>query len=64
MDSIKTVLDLGVGTLLGLIIFVIFFLIIVAMVFALLTRAMYFWAIAVCSPLLSLAYFFDGKLGF
>jgi hypothetical protein len=55
---------MGVGLLLALIIFVIFALIIIALVVALLTRAIYFWAIAVCSPLLSLAYFFDGKIGF
>jgi hypothetical protein len=64
LKTVKTVLDMGVGLLLALIIFVIFALIIIALVVALLTRAIYFWAIAVCSPLLSLAYFFDGKIGF
>lgn len=34
-----------------------------ALVFALFSRALYFWAISVFSPLLSLRYFFEGKLG-
>ncbi len=43
--------------------FVVFFFIVVALVFSLFMRALYFWAIAVASPLLSLRYFFEGKLG-
>lgn len=48
----------------ALIIFIIFLLIILALVVAMMMRAFYFWAIAIFSPLLSLRYFFDGKLGF
>jgi hypothetical protein len=64
LPAIKSVLDMGVGVLMGLIIFLIFLLIVVALVISLFMRAVYFWAIAVFSPLLSLRYFFDGKLGF
>jgi hypothetical protein len=56
------VLDLSVGVLIAVMVFIILFLIIAALVVALLSRAFYFWAIAIFSPLLSLRYFFDGKL--
>jgi hypothetical protein len=64
LETAKTILDLGVGVLMALIIFIIFLLIIIALVIAMMMRAFYFWAIAIFSPLLSLRYFFDGKLGF
>jgi hypothetical protein len=62
-STIKDVLSLSANLLMSLILFIMFFLIIVALVFALLTRAFYLWAIAIFSPLLSLRYFFEGKLG-
>jgi hypothetical protein len=60
--TVKSVLDLSVGVLIAVMVFIILFLIIAALVVALLSRAFYFWAIAIFSPLLSLRYFFDGKL--
>ncbi len=62
LGSIQSVVSLGVNMIIAILMFVMFFLIIIALVFALFTRALYFWAIAVFSPLLSLRYFFDGKL--
>jgi hypothetical protein len=64
LETAKTLLDLWVGVLMALIIFIIFLLIIIALVIAMMMRAFYFWAIAIFSPLLSLRYFFDGKLWF
>lgn len=63
ISTIKDALSLSVNLLMSIIMFIMFFLIIVALVFALFTRALYLWAIAVFSPLLSLRYFFEGKLG-
>lgn len=63
LSTIKNALNLGVNILIALVMFVVFFFIIIALVFALLSRALYFWAIAIFSPLLSLRYFFEGKLG-
>ena len=63
LSTVKDALSLSVNLLMSIIMFLMFFLIIVALVFALFTRALYLWAIAVFSPLLSLRYFFEGKLG-
>lgn len=64
ISSVKNILDLGMNMIIALIMFAVFSFIIIMLVFSLLTRALYFWAIAVFSPLLSLRYFFEGKLGF
>lgn len=63
IPSIKSILDLSVQLVIALVVFLVFFLTIIALVFALFMRALYFWAIAVFSPILSLRYFFEGKLG-
>ena len=42
--------------------FLVFIILLIAIVFALLTRAIMLWLYAIFSPLISLAYFFDGKL--
>lgn len=63
LGSIKDAMNLSVNLIIALIMFLAFFLITIALVFALFSRALYFWAIAIFSPLLSLRYFFDGKLG-
>lgn len=62
LKTVKSVLDISVGLLIGIIFFFIMFLIVAALVVSMLMRAFYFWAIAIFSPLLSLRYFFDGKL--
>lgn len=62
LSTIKDVLNLSVNLFIALVMFVVFFLIIVALVFALFMRALYFWAIAIFSPILSLRYFFEGKI--
>ncbi len=64
VGSIKDAMSLSVNLIIALLMFLAFFLIIMALVFALFSRALYFWAIAIFSPLLSLRYFFDGKIGF
>ena len=63
LGSITNILKLSANLLMSVILFMVFFLIIIALVFALFTRALYLWAIAIFSPLLSLRYFFEGKLG-
>jgi hypothetical protein len=63
IPSVKSIFDLSVHLIISILMFIMFFLIVIALVFALFMRALYFWAIAIASPLLSLRYFFDGKLG-
>jgi hypothetical protein len=63
IPSVKSIFDLSVQLIISILMFIMFFLIVIALVFALFMRALYFWAIAIASPLLSLRYFFDGKLG-
>lgn len=64
-DKIKTlqsILNGGIQLIVGIICFLVFAILLVALCFALFTRAFYMWVMAVFSPLFGLFYFFDGKM--
>jgi hypothetical protein len=61
LKSVGSVLDIIISTGIWVLFLFIFALLVLALTFALFTRAMYMWLIAVFSPLFGLFYFMEGK---
>ncbi len=64
LDTLDNIKKISVGLATSLIFFFVFLLLLLALCFALFSRAFMLWIYAIFSPLFSLAYFFEGKLPF
>lgn len=64
LKSVSSVIDMIINVGLWLLFLIVFAVLVLALTFALFTRAFYLWLIAILSPLFGLFYYLEGKGGF